>query len=131
MPSERASRLSLVGASLVFASIVWGKADLLKTAAQLLSAKTQDGISAYEDRLAQVRRDTAADAVLGFVGDGDELVKYYQAEYSLAPRLLARATSERLILGVFDGPSSIFLREHHLKIVNSYGQGVLLLEPQP
>ena len=68
-------------------------------------------ISDYERRFAEVRKSLPANAVAGYVMDGNPqdtsaLAEFNVVQYAIAPTILANNMDQKLVLGNFHNPSS-------------------------
>ena len=95
-------------------------------------------IAAQSARLESFREAVAADAVLGYLTDaapGSEVSDsiFLAAQYTLAPRLLAKETNDKKtsyqqVLGNFTRPADFAAigRQHGLSLEHDFGNGVVL-----
>jgi hypothetical protein len=93
-------------------------------------------VALQERRLARVRADVREAAIVGYfsdlpMGKSSGSAAFFQALYTLAPRLLVPETTSRqpkLVLGNFHMRPDLgqFEREHGLKLIKDYGGGVRL-----
>ncbi|MCL5746545.1 MAG: hypothetical protein M1541_21875 [Acidobacteria bacterium] len=93
-------------------------------------------VALQERRLAMVRADVRETAIIGYFSDlplstNSGSAAFFQALYTLAPRLLVPETTSRqpkLVLGNFHMRPDLgqLEREHGLKLIKDYGGGVRL-----
>jgi hypothetical protein len=90
-------------------------------------------IAAQSVRLESFREAVAANAVLGYLTDVElgsvaDDAMFQGAQYTLAPRLLERKTSDQQVLGNFTRPADFAAlgRQHGLSIERDFGNGVVL-----
>ena len=93
-------------------------------------------VALQERRLAMVRADVPEAAIVGYysdlpMGQSSGSAAFFQALYTLAPRLLVPETTSRqpeLVLGNFHMRPDLgqLEREHGLKLIKDYGGGVRL-----
>lgn len=69
-----------------------------------------------------------ADAVLGYVTDGEASAAIKVAQYSLAPRLLDAGANHSLVLGEFSRPEEYarLSQPLGLRVERDFGNGVVL-----
>lgn len=113
----------------------------LLSSARLVVQDPIPGHSAPDDverqsdlRFARLKAVLPQRGVVGYVGDAGEsgVAPYYLAQYALAPLVLDRSPSHKLVIGNFslrDAPTSL----EKLRLVKDFGDGVLLFsgEDQP
>jgi hypothetical protein len=96
----------------------------------------QDGVSSFEQRLAQLKQRLPSSGVIGYFGDPnvapddvDSTATYYLTQYTLAPIVVVRNTGQRYAIGVFNSapPSAEDLRARGLALMQDFGGGVQLL----
>jgi hypothetical protein len=90
-------------------------------------------IAAQSVRLESFREAVAANAVLGYLTDVElgsvaDDAMFQAAQYTLAPRILERKTSDQQVLGNFTRPADFAAlgRQHGLSIERDFGNGVVL-----
>jgi hypothetical protein len=90
-----------------------------------------DEVSVRSDqRFASLKELLPEHGVVGYIGDsGDATADYYLTQYALAPLVVEHSLNHPLIVGNFPSKPPQ-LREHHLRIIRDFGNGVLLLAPQ-
>ena len=103
----------------------------------VLTAGPTDPITLNEMRLAELRKRLSAHGVVGYIADDFDGVdrdtawrEFATTQYSLAPVILERTTTHKLVVGNFKDPSSIPTVAAHsnLLLIEDFGSGVVLFE---
>jgi hypothetical protein len=106
---------------------------------------SQDEISTYERRFAELRTMLPARGVVGYLGHPEpagatpreanaaallHFRRYLLAQYSLAPVLLIESTEPELVVGNFDSAAA-YPTPAGLRVVRDFGDGVVLFRRSP
>jgi hypothetical protein len=112
----------------------------LRRGAEWPAHASQDEISAYEHRFAELRALLPARGVVGYLGHPDpagvapreanaaallHFRRYLLAQYTLAPVLLTESTGPELVVGNFE-PGAAFPAPAGLRVIRDLGDGLVL-----
>jgi hypothetical protein len=134
-----ASILPRLALALLVLLLIFSMGRTAKDAVMTLASKGgEDQITPYEDRFAGIKKKLAGHAVVSYITDvppeklnynSPEIAEYYLTQYALAPVLVDMAEDHPLAVGNFHRPPSReVLAEKRMRLIEDYGNGVMLLE---
>jgi hypothetical protein len=122
-------RARTVGAAALIVWFFFSETGHLRAELRHWSERPPDALFAMEARLAPLSAALPERGMYGWIGEPDDVARYFQSEHVLAPRVLARGDGgAETIVGLFDTPPEArWLAERGLEVARDFGRGVLLL----
>jgi hypothetical protein len=119
-------------AAIALASSFWQLLDLLGAAPQYAQAF---GVAAFEKRFDEFRKTVQPHSVFGYLSDNapndpSARPEFYLTQYTLAPAIVKLSTNESWVVLNYHSTKqdTTLLPAHHLKLVQNFGNGVMLLQ---
>lgn len=99
-------------------------------------APVPDGVTDFDGRFAALRGMLPPKGIIGYLtdpetapGDVNAQAEYHLTQYALAPVLVVNSPQQRFVVGNFHrGVTTGGLRDRGFKLVQSFGNGIVLLE---
>ena len=133
--SDRVPGRITIGIVLFAACCLMSSARLVIDAPRPASVRNsrEDVAKRSDQRFSAVKAALPGYGVVGYIGEPGTpaLADYYLAQYALAPLVLDRSPNHALVLGNFPDESAPATPSGDLRLVQDFGDGVLLFATKP